>query len=334
MPLTREAMIKGLSADMHKWYWEAADPFYKKHRRVYSQICRMRSLSEIKGSYYQTTSAIGIDKLDERDENGAIAIHRPSEGYTIQIKVRNYGVIIPISYELNRDWWRVPKFLENYIKENGPLAVEETKEDARASLFNYGGYTAGHAIYNNSTPNQSDASGDGCYDGTSASIVPFFSRSTGAHVSKGGTTYFNAYGNALTDFDNLVTSHNLLVDTNAKRENDTTFDNSQNKILVVPPALEVTARQWIKSTSLPGSNNNDINPLYNMYDLVVDPWLSEATSWAIGRRGFGIEFFDADPHFKFWEDNDTGQLKARILVDFALGVTNWRGWVGSNFPLS
>jgi len=44
--------------------------------------------------------------------------------------------------------------------------------------------------------------------------------------------------------------------------------------LIIPPALEDTANRIINSQYLPGSSNNDINPLYNKVKVVVWPRLS------------------------------------------------------------
>jgi hypothetical protein len=45
--------------------------------------------------------------------------------------------------------------------------------------------------------------------------------------------------------------------------------------LIVPPALEDLARRVVGSQYLPGSGNNDINPLYNAVKIVVWPRLSQ-----------------------------------------------------------
>lgn len=55
--------------------------------------------------------------------------------------------------------------------------------------------------------------------------------------------------------------------------------------LVVPPELEFTAMVVTKSAGIPGSNNNDINPMLGYVTPVVSPQLTSTSQW----------FFVADP---------------------------------------
>jgi phage major head subunit gpT-like protein len=57
------------------------------------------------------------------------------------------------------------------------------------------------------------------------------------------------------------------------------------RYLIVPPELEWTAMVVTKSAGVPGSNNNDINPMMGYVTPIVSPQLSSATQW----------FFAADP---------------------------------------
>ncbi|HVA23634.1 MAG TPA: Mu-like prophage major head subunit gpT family protein [Chloroflexota bacterium] len=49
--------------------------------------------------------------------------------------------------------------------------------------------------------------------------------------------------------------------------------------LVVPPELEFTALQLIKSGGLPGGNQNDINPVMGYCEVVVSPQLTNTLEW-------------------------------------------------------
>lgn len=57
------------------------------------------------------------------------------------------------------------------------------------------------------------------------------------------------------------------------------------RYLVVPPELEWQAMVVTKSAGVPGSNNNDINPMMGYVTPIISPQLSSATQW----------FFVADP---------------------------------------
>jgi hypothetical protein len=326
--MDRSTFIEGMSADMHKWYWEAAEPFYKQYAPVYSQIANVKSLSEIEGAYYQTTSAIGIEKLHKRGENAPVVKVKLGEGHTIYVAIRSFDVMLETSFELNRDFVKIQNFLKNAIKANMPLAVEETKEQLLASVFNDGGLTAGADVFDNSVPevNLNPSYGDLCYDG-----APFFNLSDNLRENLVGDEFHNGIALPFSS-DNLKTAHTRLTATNAKREIGTPFNNTQDLVLVVPTALSLDADEVLNSKLIAGNNNNNKNSLRGRYTPIENPWLTKATQWQIGRRGFGIEMFLPDgPDFDFWEDKDIKKFKASAHIDLAIGVTNWRGWVGSNF---
>jgi hypothetical protein len=51
------------------------------------------------------------------------------------------------------------------------------------------------------------------------------------------------------------------------------------RFLVVPPELEWTAMVVTKSAGIPGSNNNDINPMLGYVQPIVSPQLTSTTQW-------------------------------------------------------
>lgn len=53
------------------------------------------------------------------------------------------------------------------------------------------------------------------------------------------------------------------------------------RYLLVPNDLETTALQIRNSELLPGSGNNDINPYYQQFDVVVVPDWTDANNWAL-----------------------------------------------------
>lgn len=143
--------------------------------------------------------------------------------------------------------------------------------------------------------------------------------------------------------DNLVTG--ALTDTNLKiamqcmRE---TVDeagnliNSSPKLLVVPPALEHTAKALMNSTQIVGSDYNDVNTVKGALDIVVWDYMGAAaggndTSWFIMDPTLAqLNFFwRIKPEFKWDEDFDTFVAKYRGYMRFSYGLSDWRGMVGS-----
>lgn len=132
---------------------------------------------------------------------------------------------------------------------------------------------------------------------------------------------------------------NLKIAMQMMRE---TVDEAGNLItctpkkLVVPPALEHTAKALINSSQIVGSNNNDVNTVKGALDIVVYDYIGEAsggsdTAWfLIDPNLCELNFFwRIKPEFKWDEDFDTFVAKYRGYMRFSYGVSDWRGIVGS-----
>lgn len=108
--------------------------------------------------------------------------------------------------------------------------------------------------------------------------------------------------------------------------------------LVIPPALEDTAKRLLHSAQLPGSANNDTNKYLRdigMKILVMD-YLSHAaggsdTAWyLLDSKRHELNFFwRIKPEFKWDEDFDTFVAKYRGYMRYSYGASDWRGIVGS-----
>lgn len=106
--------------------------------------------------------------------------------------------------------------------------------------------------------------------------------------------------------------------------------------LVVPPALEHTAKAILNSTQLSGSVLNDVNTVKGSLDLVVWDFLGanvggSDTAWFLMDKNLHeLNFFwRIKPEFKHAEDFDTFVAKYRGYMRFSYGVSDWRGIVGS-----
>ena len=107
--------------------------------------------------------------------------------------------------------------------------------------------------------------------------------------------------------------------------------------LIVPPALEDTAIRLLKSTQLPGTNNNDTNAYLNdRMEIVVMDYLGKTAGgsdkvWFLqdGSRHELNFFWRVKPEFKSEEDFDTFVAKYRGYMRYSFGFSDWRGMVGS-----
>ena len=136
-----------------------------------------------------------------------------------------------------------------------------------------------------------------------------------------------------------LTDANLKIAMQCMRE---TVDEAGNLInasakkLIVPPALEHTAKAILNSTQLSGTNLNDTNTVKGSLELVVYDYMGAAaggsdTAWFIMDPNIAeLNFFwRVKPEFKWEEDFDTFTAKYRGYMRFSHGVSDWRGVVGS-----
>ena len=143
--------------------------------------------------------------------------------------------------------------------------------------------------------------------------------------------------------DNLVTGvlndANLKIALQCMRE---TVDEAGNLIslsptkLVVPPALEYTAKEIVNSAQKAGTSNNDINTIKGALEVVVYDYLANGasgsdTAWYVmdGNRHELNFFWRVKPEFKSAEEFDNLVAKYRGYMRFSYGVSDWRGIVGS-----
>lgn len=312
---------KGMTRDAYSYWFEK----YDAKALVYPLIYKTE---KPKAEFDMETTVVTSGGWNKQSTEGkAPDAEKPTEGYTKPWRVFTY-------HKMNRLTWQAQKFnkidsfIQKCVDEWAPdLAM--TKEEFFARPFNEGGVTAGDWIFNASlTGVYVDPQGDLCYDGK-----PFFARSGNERSSKNGGTYYNALTNTGLDYTNLAALNRLLSDTNAKNENDKTVSLGldSEKILLTPPALYEDARRVLQSTHLPGSANNDINPVENIAKPIKWNYIDTATAYYLGYAKKGISALDYDtPEITVYKDEDTGDIVAVGRTMFGFKMTDWRYWAANN----
>lgn len=103
------------------------------------------------------------------------------------------------------------------------------------------------------------------------------------------------------------------------------------KVLIVPAALEFTAEKIAKSVQLPGTNDNDINPMRGRFQVVVLDYLTDPTAWFLIDPDLNpLQWFWREKlNFKATNDFDTDMAKYKGRFRCAFGWTDWRGIIGA-----
>lgn len=136
-----------------------------------------------------------------------------------------------------------------------------------------------------------------------------------------------------------LTDANLKIAMKCMREQ---IDEAGNLIagsakkLIVPPALEFTAKEIVNSQLKSGTNYNDANTIKGSLEVVVYDYIGAAsggsdTAWFLTDPTVAqlLFFWRKRPEFKSEEDFDTFVAKYRGYMRFSYGVSDWRGIVGS-----
>lgn len=327
-------LIQGIKPEMTTWYYEAKDKLYKDFPAYYKDMCEIMPISKCIGGYWKGTSAIGASELSDALSNGQYSEDHPQEGFTVYITLKSKQKKVNATRELQRDWHRGKDFIKEYVQGNWYKAVENTKEKVVANIYNYGGYTAGHDVFNNDDADiglTTYTSPKLCYDGK-----PFFALSGNNHTAKDAQTYYNAVALTGVNYANAKTMYNLLTATNNRMENGIPFDNSDDVRIVCHKSLELDWKTINNSTLNPDNGENASNPLAGAFKKIVgNPHITTATQSVMTNGGKGLYLFMGEqPKFNFWIDNDPEKYWASVVFDYAIGVQNFRGFVANNAPTS
>lgn len=327
MAVERNDFTEALKKEGYTWYWQAYNEIPTTYQDVFAE-------ESIDAAYTKETSAVGLNDLKEKPESEPIKADAPHEGYPIYGKVRTFASKVVWSMELYDDA-QVASLFQKTVASWGD-AVPRTKDRWYSNFLNYGAYTSGHDIFNNTIPDVlSDPSGDLCYDGK-----PFFTASGNNRSSIAGGTYYNASASLDLDATNLQTVYALMTQTNNRDEKDDEIIIEPDT-LIVPPALKFKADELLYYTNVntTGFLVNVTKPvtqsLKGKIKVIVWPRLTDTDCWILCQAKKGLVALNRmNEQIDFYRDNETKAYVATIVVRFGGFVRNWRYWYGCNLPTS
>lgn len=326
MPVMRNQFTELMQRNLYKWFFES----YDKFEPVYPKIFQVEPMS---GAFEMMTVGVGLGDLSERKEGDDIVSDNILEAQSVVIKARTFSSSFSMSMEAVED--ADPSKLDNLMRSTAAgwgERVISTKEKFAAKIFNYGGYTAGHEVFNNSITGVTpvvDASGDFIYTGK-----PFFALSGNNHTAKDGSTYYNSLGALSLSSANLQTAYQLMTVTNNRDERGGIV-RLQPDTLLIPGGLHFTAKTLLESELVPGSANNDKNVVNGLIQPIEWAYLTDADGWFLGKKQAGLKFYERKaPVIDFYQDEKSKKYYATIDTRFGAGVYNWRYWIASAISTS
>ncbi len=319
----RNEFTELMTRNMYDWFFED----YDQLTPVYPQIFEVKTITS---AYDQGTTGIGLGQLTERAEGDDIIASNPLEGYTTLGKARTFsdGFFLTNEFVKDADTNKLTNAMRDFSS-SWAQGLINSKESHAAKIFINGGFTAGHAVFNQSTAGRVDPQGDFIYTGK-----PFFALTGNNHPAKDGSTYFNSLGALSLTSTNLQTSYNQMTNTN-------NFDERGEKIslmpdtLLIPPALRFTTKTILQSDNVVGSANNDINVTQNLVTPIEWQYLTDTNGWFLGKRNKGVRWIERQsPVIDFYQNDVNKNWYATIDARFGATVVDWRYWNAANISTS
>ncbi|MDE2106516.1 MAG: hypothetical protein KGL39_55390 [Patescibacteria group bacterium] len=178
----------------------------------------------------------------------------------------------------------------------------------------------GHDVFNNGFTNTKYAGRD---------TLALFST---AHTLKNGSTYANrpnpdvdiseaALEAAIASFDNLIDDRGVPVEI-------------QPTTVLVHPNDRMLMKRILNSAGMPGSNNNDINPMADEgLNGLWSQWLTDTDAWFVlaAPSECPVQFYwRKTPDTKTWDDDNADGTYHKIKQRHSVGFNDWRGAYGSS----
>ena len=121
-------------------------------------------------------------------------------------------------------------------------------------------------------------------------------------------------------FDNMVDDRGITTEISPR-------------ILLVTPGDRMLAKRLLNSAGMPGTPNNDINPLADEgLSLMVSNWLTDPDAWFLlpaASESPIMFYWRKQPDTKTWDDENADGTYHKIKQRHSTGFNDWRGAWGS-----
>lgn len=320
MSVKRDQFTEMMKKDMYSYLWEAYPEIPPRYEEIFEVV-------KSNAAYEMFTSAIGLGELLEKPEMEDIQADTPMESYTIVCKNRAFARSVTFSKESMEDAQKAGNLVATVTGSWGKQ-LPRTKEKFYAQFFNYGAYTAGNDVFNNTISNVvSDPSGNFIYDGQ-----PFFST---AHPDKVGNTYSNYMASTSLTYDNLKTAYTTYTATNNRDERGGKIELEPNVLLIPRGDLRFTAQEILDSEKEPGVFDNTTNVLRNIIQPIEWAYLDDFDGWFLGKLKAGLMATDRSAvELDFYMNEQNKSYTASVYTRFGGCVTNWKHWISANISTS
>jgi len=279
---------------------------FRRFPTYYTLINVMKTMT---GAYDDDFAMGGLGPLARKAELAKTILDEPYKIGGVRFIAETFALGVEISKEM-RDDGRVPQ------------ALDFAEMLGNSSYWTQELY--GHDVFNNGFTTAKYAGRDG---------LALFST---AHPLAGlnGTTVGNR-PSVDTDLSEAALEAAILAyDTQVNDRGMPTMMRAS--VLLIHPSNRLFAKRLLNSELIPGSNNNDVNPLYDEGIRVLsDPWLTDPDAWfliapndMLGDSGPRF-YWRQQPDTYTWDENNGGATFHKIDQRHTVGFADWRGTYGS-----
>lgn len=268
------------------------------HQEEYSQFLDVKSSSR---AYEEDQILAGFGLAHEKPEGETITYDDPIEGAT-----KRY---IHVPYSLG---WQVTKEMiadDQYSKmEKMPKEMirgcRQTWEQVGANVLNLGFTTV------------LTADGEALFDTV--------------HPLLGGGTYPNRLNPdqefGVTSLQDILILFEYMVNERGLKVSLSPTD------LWIPADLQFVVSRVLQSQFEPFSGENQVNPLQNRLNPHILHYLSDTNAWFVSSKDKNDArfYWRNRPEVESQDDFESKGTKHSVYFRISAGVTDWRGWAGSN----
>ncbi len=297
MTLVKDEFTEALLPGIREWF---SIGYSRRQLQMGSLFNILPSTSD--SEYYHSFGAVSPDAWNLFESSGTIPAVGFDRGYKTTFTHKEFLVELPIRRTLIEDN-KYPQILDA-AAQLGDSAALKREHDA-ASVFN----------------NYSSSS----YVGGDAVALGSNSHPNGPHK---GATQDNLYASTALSATNVETVREAMM---AYTDDVGEYCGIVPNLLLVPPALENTAKTICETDGIVGKADNDINPQKGRFTYIMWPYLSSSTTWFMidsAKMKQSLIWFDRtalDIYPK--KQDDTVFVTYIARMRYSYGWRDWR-WVG------
>lgn len=317
MPGLTKDQIAYYQKDMYKAQLESTE----KEPAVHPMVLKMEGSAEghNEGLGDKETQMLGAGELKQHTaENEDIDFKTPVQGWTTYTAYQTFSD--GMKFSKNAVDRTVSSKIQNMLRKLAStwgFSIVVEKETYASTAFNEGGALAGNAVFNGTSEDLTDSSGDLLYDG-----VPLFALSGNNHVPKGGGTgYYNSVPGITLTADNFQTVYNLHTATNNRDERNRIVRNPADTLLTTVGDDAIKAMEILKTQLRPDGQLNNINALSRLgVTHIAWDYLDDSNAfYVMKKQAPEIVFINAqEPEIRFSRDETNLAYQASVNTMFGL----------------